>query len=102
MDIRINPIGIDPTHIPLFRKLATIALKKQVPDVEIGILLVRVGGMDAWPQLHKLGEMDAAMRAPGFDATKNQSVVLSFLDLAVTMQEKIILAWIAHHEGWPD
>lgn len=98
MNIRIVPTGIDPDHIPLFRKISTLALKRELTEAELGILLVRVGGMDAWPQLQELGEMDAIMRAPGFVAGENEELVMSFLHLGVTVQDKIMLAWIESQE----
>lgn len=99
MDIRIVPTGIDPNHIPLFRKISTLALKRELTEAELGILLVRVGGMDAWPQLQELVEMDTVMRAPNFVSAENQDLVMDFLHLAVTVRDKIILAWHHHQKG---
>lgn len=94
MDIKIIPIGIDANHIQIFREMVATALKKSLTDSEMSTLLIRLGSMDAWPQLRQLEKMEAVIRSSGFDQKQNQAFVESFLYLAVLVQDKIILAYL--------
>ena len=94
MDIRIISIGIASNHIQIFQKMVTTALKKSLTDAEMSTLLIRIGSMDAWPQLQKLEKMQAVICSSGFDQKQNQAFSESFLHLAVLVQDKIILAYL--------
>lgn len=90
---KMNPIGIERQHIPLFRRLATIALKRDLPNTELRALLTCIGEMDAWPQLQIFHAMHKDMQNVSLNAEEKQDVVMAYLDLGVTLQQKIIIAY---------
>lgn len=56
-------------------------------------LLIRIGILDGWHPLKMLENMETLIQSPDFVQEHDQELVNSFLNLALVIQEKIILAY---------
>lgn len=93
MEVRFHHVGITERQIALFRRIVDQTVKRNVPDSQVGVLLVCVGSMAGWPQLAELEELERDVDEAWYDREYRSELKQTFLHNATLIEDKVRIAW---------